>query len=257
MHNVDYSKEAIQKIKEDVIPDLLLNPKNIALYGNLDFDGLDIPHSVYTGDDLKLNLISLLNNVKKSDPSNIVRNNTILRKISGDYDIAILEYEKSRNEIPTHINIGKNMIVEMSDAIDTVHKRIESAYSYQRKVIEHIIAAREYLDENPDAGIQEHAWNNTQDSSIRKRMMQRIESLNQVATLNHATIEQLNMSMETSVSILEVFNKIYSVFYPIWHNEMTRISLQSIMGLKTLDNQPKKAQDNFVDVLEKAKSHLG
>lgn len=216
----------ITTIKETVLVHIFNSPELIGEYGARDdmksnLDKLSSLMEQGSVSRLAGTIAKILQKMADASPEHIAkRAGWLTRVLGGDLE-RTAKYHLARKTLEELIAEAQGQAQGVSDTIRQINVLIESHSTEAERLSNHIKAAQEFLNENPDAGVV--AAGSVEFDRPRERLARRVANLTTLLASHEMNIMQMKLSKAQAVDLLDRFNQTVTVLVPVWRQHVLNL----------------------------------
>lgn len=242
---------SITLIKECVLTQLFANPEKIGEYGvredmKANLDKLSALMERGSVGKLADTIAKILQKMADASPEQIAKPAGWLTRMLGGELEKTARYHLARKTLEELIAEAQGQAQGVSDTVKQINVLIETHGAEAAHLSNHIQAAKEFLDENPEAGVV--AVGSVEFDRPRERLARRVANLSTLLASHEMNIMQMKLSRAQAVDLLDRFNQTVTVLVPVWRQHALNLITTKAIS-PDLVKQASLAHQNLMDSL--------
>ena len=209
----------MDELKTKVIPALFANPVQLGEYGKTETQGstLDEYSSLVESGSVSAlagKIGEIIENLAAADPQKLAKKPTRVEIFFGAAVERQVRYQVARKGIDTLLEEAESIAQRVRDTLSALNALMLTHEDERNRLIAHIQAGQEFLDENPDVGAAVDG-----DISFdrpRERFARKLANLSTLLSSHEMSITQMKLTRAQAVDMLDRFNETANVLVPVW-----------------------------------------
>ncbi|MGI0646836.1 toxic anion resistance protein [Pseudomonas aeruginosa] len=235
----------LEHLKTKVLPTLFANPTTIGSYGNTvamteNIDALSKLMEGGSAGKLAATITEILSKMADASPEKISKPQTWMDRLLGNglekhvrYQVARKSFEELLKKAEQHANGVRHTIHSISELIGSHQDEVES-------LAVHIQAGREFLSENPEAGVA--AAGAMEFDRPRERLARKLTNLATLLASHELSVNQMKLSRAQAVDMLDRFSETVTVLVPVWRQHTLTLITTKNMSVAMVEEASKAHQ---------------
>ncbi|MFN9474196.1 protein KlaA [Acidovorax sp.] len=227
----------IEHLKTTLIPALFADTARISEYGNSQ-SGSDAVKAV--SDIMELGPVGalatcireILATLKDADPRTVSKQPTWLDTLLGRSIEWQVRYQVARKSLDDQLAHAEGVAQLVQDALARIAMLQTTHAAESLRLTEHIAAGRQFLDENPLAGVVDNAT--LQFDNPRERFARKLANLATLLSSHEMSAMQLSLTRAQAVDILDRFRETASTLIPVWRQHTLSLTNNKNMSPEML-----------------------
>lgn len=222
----------VEQLKREVIPRLFLDSSSIGTYGR-DEQSLKVinghsdllEHSPVAK--LTEKLSQIMTKMSDADPKTINEKPNWLQRFTGQAVEAQVRYQNARKCLEDLLREAQELSLEVDRTVVKIDEMLANSGAEEIRLKNLIQAGREYLDENPDAGIPtEHE---VSFDKPRERFSRKLTNLATLLASSELSNNQLRLARAVAIDMLDRHGETASTLVPVWrHHTLALITTKNL-----------------------------
>jgi hypothetical protein len=168
--------------------------------------------------------------LSEADPQKIAKPANWIERILGSAIERQVKYTAARRSLDKQIADTEAVAQRVRDTISALSKMVAAHAEEAQKLKAHIQAGREFLDENPEAGLVLEG--DMQFDRPRERFARKLANLATLLSSHEMSVMQMKLTRASAVDMLDRFSETVSVLVPVWRQHTL-----SLLTTKHMDQQ--------------------
>lgn len=247
--------QTVESLKLFILPDLLgKDSHQIGSYGENVFDskGLDAFSDLMEQGGigaLAASISEIVARLSDADPQIITRKPSWLQQFVGKDIEQRLRYQEARASLEKLLEKSDKQALDLRMLLVEIAKMIQEHDQEIANINLYLTAGREFLEENPTAGIP-------QESTLvfdhpRERFARKLANLATLQTSYEMSIYQLKMARAQAIDMLDRYQEVSTVLVPVWRQHTLSI-LNSKQLSPEMVTKATQAHEALLDSLRKS-----
>lgn len=239
-------------LKSDVLPALFVNPNNIGLYGPTNAltpvalnEFSDLMESGAVSRLAKM-IGEIVSHLAEADPKVIAKKPSWWENLIGKHVEKHVHYQMARQNLETLLGNAKETADKVREAIGQLDEMIVTHAQDAAALKLYIDAGREYLEENPLAGINESGA--MEFDKPRERFARKLANLGTLYQSHEMSVFQMKLTKAQAIDMLDRFSETSSVLVPVWRQHTLALITTDKMSPAMLA-EASKAHDSLMKSL--------
>ncbi|MGG5276357.1 protein KlaA [Pseudomonas syringae pv. coryli] len=216
---MSYENVSVETLKADVLPALFREPSTIGEYGAVESNAgaLDEFSNLMEGGAvtaLAIKISQIVASLSDADPQKIVEKPSWVARVLGGNVETKVRYQVARKSLETQLEEAQGVAQRVRDTLRSLDQMMIAHQSQAERVRLYIVAGREYLDENPDAGV--YAAGSMEFDRPRERFARKLANLETLLSSHGMSVTQMKLTRAQAVDMLDRFSETASVLVPVW-----------------------------------------
>lgn len=209
-----------EELKGSTIPALFANTNEIGTYGPA--NAITSVSLNQFSDLMETGAVSrlakmigeIVASLSEADPKVLARKPSWWENLVGKHVEQQVKYQVARKNLDTLLDETQKTSLEVRQTLAVLEQLIITHDADAKALKLYIDAGREFLDENPDAGIREEG--EMAFDRPRERFARKLVNLATLQQSHEMSLYQMNMTKAQAVDMLDRFNETVSVLVPVW-----------------------------------------
>ena len=209
----------VDSLKATVLPDLFANTSQIGEYGSTrqfvdKMDELSDLMESGSVSALSSKIAEIITALGDASPEQIAKAPNWFQRLTGAQVEKQVKYQVARKGLEQLIEEAKGHAQGVRDTLSSISKLIAGNEQEVEELRIFIQAGREYLDEQPDAGVV-----SSDDLSFdkpRERFARKLANLETLLTSHQLSVTQMKLSRAQALGMLDRFGETDTVLVPVW-----------------------------------------
>jgi len=234
----------IEHLKEEVLPTLFRNPADIGKYGvtRSDADALHaFSNLMETGavSALAVKIGEIVTTLSDADPQRIAKKTTWYERLIGRDVERHVRYQMARKALDELLTETEGVAQRVRDTLRVVDEMLVNHAAEADRLRIYIQAGREFLDENPQAGMVR--TDTLEFDRPRERFARKLANLAALLSSHDMSITQMKLTRAQAIDVLDRFHETSSVLVPVWrqHTLALRACLRFMPNLLFSPDEPR------------------
>jgi len=210
---------SVEVLKQEVIPAVFSNPTSIGAYGlgeaNADalrsFSDLMEAGAVTA---LAVKIGEVVAKLTDADPQKIAHKPTWYERLLGHSIERQVRYQVARKALDDLLSEAEGVAQRVRDTLRSLDGLLVSYEDEARRLRASIQAGREFLDENPGAGVA--ADGELAFDRPRERFARKLANLATLLSSHEMSVTQMKLTRAQAVDMLDRFGETANVLVPVW-----------------------------------------
>ena len=210
---------SIATLKSDVLPQLFSDPSRIGEYGAVasnasaldEFSNLMEKAAVSA---LASKIGQIVSALADADPQKIAKKPTWLERALGGGLEKRVRYQVARKSLDKLIEEAEGDAQRVRDTLRLLDQMMLAHVQQAESLTTCIAAGREFLDENPDAGVNQSGVVNF--DKPRERFARKLANLATLLSSQEMSVTHMRLTRAQAVDMLDRFSETSSVLVPVW-----------------------------------------
>ncbi len=236
----------IDHLKTTLIPALFADNARISEYGNSQSGSdamkavADIMERGPVGT-LATSIREILATLKQADPRSVSKQPTWLDQLLGRSIERQVLYQVARQSLDDQLAHAEGVAQLVQDALGQIEALQKEHVAEASRLTEYIAAGRQFLDENPTAGVADSAA--MQFDNPRERFARKLANLATLLSSHEMSAMQLSLTRAQAVDILDRFRETASTLIPVWRQHTLSLINNKTMSPELLAHATKAHTD--------------
>ncbi|QJT37109.1 protein KlaA (plasmid) [Aeromonas media] len=214
------STATIDELKGKTLPSLFENTNEIGSYGP---SNSFTPVSLNQFSDLmETGAVSrlakmigdIVASLSEADPKVLARKPSWWENLIGKHVEQQVKYQVARKNLDALLDDAKKVSLEVYKTLESLEQLISTHETDAAALKLYIDAGREYLAENPDAGVREEGV--MEFDKPRERFARKLVNLATLQQSHEMSLYQMKMTRAQAIDMLDRFTETVSVLVPVW-----------------------------------------
>ena len=210
---------SVEQIKKEVLPVLFRNTSTLAGYGAVESnsEALHSFSNLMEGGavgSLASKIGEIVAKLSDADPQRIAEQPTWLDKLLGRQVEKQVRYQVARKALDELIADAEEVAQRVRDTIKALDGLLSTHANEAQRLNTYIKAGREFLDENPTAGVA--AAGDLEFDKPRERFARKLANLATLLSSHEMSVTQMKLTRAQAVDMLDRFSETSNVLVPVW-----------------------------------------
>jgi hypothetical protein len=210
---------SIETLKADVLPALFRDPSSIGEYGAVESNAgaLDEFSNLMEGGAvtaLATKIGQIVASLSDADPQKIVESPSWIVRVLGGTVEKKVRYQVARKSLEQQLEEAQGVAQRVRDTLRTLDQMLVVHNAQAERIRLYIVAGRQYLDENPEAGV--YAPGSMEFDKPRERFARKLANLETLLSSHGMSVTQMKLTRAQAVDMLDRFSETASVLVPVW-----------------------------------------
>lgn len=212
-------QETVVQLKSELLPDLFRNPATLGEYGPGDSNTAamnELSNLMESGavGALAGKIGEIVAKLGDADPQRIAQKPTWFERVLGREVERQVRYQVARKALDVMLNEAEGVAQRVRDTLRVLDGLLQSHTADAERLRTYIQAGREFLDENPQAGLV--AAGSLEFDRPRERFARKLANLATLLSSHEMSVAQMKLTRAQAVDMLDRFSEITSVLVPVW-----------------------------------------
>ncbi|MGV8865216.1 MAG: protein KlaA [Pseudomonas sp.] len=210
---------SLERLKADTLPALFQDPEAVAQYGSTEETGIamrELSEVMEAGSVQSLadSIQTIVGGLGDADPQKIAQKPSFLDRLLGRELEREVRYRVARHSLDTLIAHAETHAVGARHTVKTIDRLLAKHSEDAARIRVLLQAGREYLAENPQAGIYTNP--EAEFDRPRERFARKLANLATLLTSHELSVMQMKLARAQAVDILDRFSETVSILVPVW-----------------------------------------
>jgi hypothetical protein len=227
---------SVDRIKTEVLPEVFAQPSRIATYGALEDSSVDLASLAQQAPVTQLadSIQRVISKLTDADPKVLARKPSPLSRWTGSHLELRVRYEVARESLSELIETAHVHAQGVRDFLGMLDVGMASFEHEIGALQDHLQAGREYLAQNPQAGLPiEGALDFT---NHRERFARKLANLATLQASHELSLAQLRLVRSSATDLLDRFEEAVSVLVPVWRQQAFALQVGSTLSGEQVSN---------------------
>jgi len=259
MAGMSQEQVSVARLKEEVLPALFREPTTLGEYGagESPADALEeFSNLLEAGavSALAEKLGEVVAKLADADPQQLVQKSSWFGRLLGREVERQLVYQVARKTLDEVLEEAESLAQRVRDTLKALDDVLASHASEVERLRIYLQAGREFLDENPQAGVA--AAGALDFDRPRERFARKLANLTTLLLSHEMSVTQLRLTRTQAVHILDRFSETESVLVPVWRQHSFALITTKTLN-PTLVSEASRAHRALMQSLSKSLESIG
>lgn len=236
---------SIEHLKAEVLPKLFADPKAVGQYGTAEAAGLanELSSLMEAGaaKGLADSIQAIVTGLADANPQQIARKPSLIDRVLGRELEREVRYRIARQSLDRLIGEAETHAVGVRHTVSTIDRMLEQHADEVERLKVMLQAGREYLAENPQAGI--YANPEMEFDRPRERFARKLANIATLLASHEMSAMQMKLARAQAVDMLDRFTETVSVLVPVWRQNTLALITTKNMSPELIASATKAHQE--------------
>lgn len=218
------------RLKTEVLPEVFSDPTRIATYGALEGSTVDLASLAQQAPVTQLagSIQRVIAKLTDADPQVLAQKPSVLARWTGAHLERRVRYEVARESLNELIETAHVHAQGVRDFLGLLDAGMASFEHEIGALQDHLQAGREYLAENPQAGLP--ADGALDFTNHRERFARKLANLATLQASHELSLAQLRLVRSSATDLLDRFEEAITVLVPVWRQQAFALQVGSTLS---------------------------
>jgi uncharacterized protein YaaN involved in tellurite resistance len=210
---------SMERLKSETLPALFADAQKVAHYGNAEESGAamqELSSLMEAGAVTKLadSIEAIVGRLADADPQRIAQKPSFIDRLLGREIERYVRYRVARDSLDGLLANAETHAVGVRHTLQAIDRLFAQHADVAARLQVLLQAGREYLAENPQAGI--HKNPEMEFDRPRERFIRKLSNLGTLLASHEMSVLQMKLARAQAVDMLDRFTETVSILVPVW-----------------------------------------